>query len=357
MWLPHGSTAQTLSATSNPLQIQSGQPNVESQPVSLTVRKVGDQQPVSGTATLSVTTPASGKNQVPAGKEPSLPGPQVAEKATIQPALNPPKQALAQQESPPPKSEVVPRPDSAASVPQKSTGPRFFSLFIAVSEYQHAGWDLPNLERPVHDARAFHQLLTTRYQFDPALSKLLVNPTRAQIIDHLEKLAEVVTENDNLLFFYAGHGFFDKGKKLGFWLPANASMASRSEWLPNSQIKDYLGAINSKHTLLLADACFSGSIFKTRTVTDNSVKQASDSYKLRSRRAITSGNLSEVPDQSVFLEALLKALQKNDKQFATGQQIFVRVYDEVTNNSHTIPQYGIIQGTGDEGGDFLFIRR
>jgi len=32
----------------------------------------------------------------------------------------------------------------------------------------------------------------------------------------------------------------------------------------NSVLRDYLREINSKHTLLITDACFGGSIFKTR---------------------------------------------------------------------------------------------
>jgi hypothetical protein len=27
------------------------------------------------------------------------------------------------------------------------------------------------------------------------------------------------------------------------------------------------------------------------------------------------------------------------------------------NNAPTVPQFGVIQGAGDEGGDFIFIRR
>jgi hypothetical protein len=387
---------QSLSGSSQALELRPKGTVTESAPVPLSLRKPGEEKstavssaPVSlvlkkdavppATKMIEPATTGSVATQTAQPKpEPAKPINETKpQEVARQPVTTPagsvannaqqkqaePEPAPARREAPPvsqPQVAQAARPDAVkpeeAEAPNPNT-PRYFSIFIAVSDYQHASWNLPNLERPVQDARRFHQLLTTQYQFDPKLSRLLLNPTRAQIIDLLEKLAEEVTPNDNLLFFFAGHGYFDKTKNIGFWLPSNASMTSRSEWLPNSQIKDYIGAINSKHTLLMADACFSGSIFKSRMVTDNSIKQASDSYKMRSRRAITSGNLTEVPDQSVFLDALLKALQTNDKKFATGQQIFVRVYDVVTNNSHTVPQYGIIQGTGDEGGDFLFILR
>jgi len=41
-------------------------------------------------------------------------------------------------------------------------------------------------------------------------------------------------------------------------------------------------------------------------------------YKLKSRKAITSGTLNTVPDESVFLHYLIKQLSENENQMPTN---------------------------------------
>lgn len=260
------------------------------------------------------------------------------------------------------KSEVTPPPvgedDIAINLETLgiTTLPKYYALIVGVSEYQNAGPGLPNLEMPAKDAEKLYNVLTERYSFDPQLVTLLKNPTREEIINQFDHLADNVTEKDNLLIFYAGHGIYDKNKDFGFWLPSDAKHASRSAWIANSTIKDYIGAIKSKHTLLITDACFGGSIFKTRSVS-SAIIRFHEVYRDNSRKALTSGNLSEVPDNSVFLKYLLKSLEENKDVFLPASVLFVRIYEPIMNNAHTTPQFGVVQGAGDEGGDFVFIKK
>lgn len=235
--------------------------------------------------------------------------------------------------------------------------PRYYALIIGVSEYQFAGLDLPNLDEPVKDAIRLKEVLHTRYFFNEEDITLLTNPTREEIINELDKLINTVSNRDNLLIFFAGHGFYDKNTNLGFWLPSNAKAKSRADWIANSTIKDYIRAINTKHTLLITDACFAGSIFKTRTVNTLDPRKFNELYRDKSRKAITSGNLSEVPDKSYFLEFLIRVLEENEQDYLPASSLFARIYEPVLNNSPTIPQFGVIQEAGDEGGDFIFIRK
>jgi hypothetical protein len=237
------------------------------------------------------------------------------------------------------------------------TLPKYYALIIGVSEYQYTGPGLQNLEMPVKDAEELYSLLIGRYAFEPANVMLLKNPTHEDIVNQFEHLAEAVKEKDNLLIFYAGHGVYDKAKDFGYWLPANAKTTSRSAWISNSLIKDYIGAIKAKHILLLTDACFGGSIFKTRSSASSTIMHFNEAYKNNSRKALTSGNLSEVPDKSVFLKFLLKTLNENNDVFLPASALFSRIYEPVINNAVTTPRFGVVQGTGDEGGDFVFIRK
>ena len=234
--------------------------------------------------------------------------------------------------------------------------PKYHALIIGVSQYQYAGPGLPSLDMPYKDAERLATLLKANYTFEPGDVTLLRNPTREEIINSFDRLAENVNEKDNVLIFYAGHGYYDKDKDFGFWLPSDAKRTTRSAWISNSTVKDYVGAIKAKHTLLITDACFGGSIFKTRSV-ESVIRKFAELYRDDSRKAITSGNLTEVPDKSVFLKYLLKGLEDNKDVFLPSSVLFSRIYEPITNNAASTPLQGVIQGAGDEGGDFIFIRK
>ncbi len=233
------------------------------------------------------------------------------------------------------------------------------ALIMGVSNYRYEGPGLQSLDNPVKDAQMLYDMLTLNYAFEPENVVLLKDPTRQSIIDALDKLADETTENDNVLVFYAGHGVWDKQKELGYWLPSDADINSKSAWIANSQIKDYLSSnvIRSKHTLLITDACFGGSIFKSRSVTAQSAMRIFELYREPSRKAMTSGNLSAVPDKSIFIQQLLQKLGDNEEEFLPAQQLFARIYEPIINNASTSPVYGVIQGAGDGGGDFIFVKK
>jgi hypothetical protein len=230
----------------------------------------------------------------------------------------------------------------------------FHALVIAVESYlDHAIFDL---DQPVKDARRFMDLITTEYTFEDEHVLFLENPTKAEIIGTLHQLRSKISTQDNLLIYYAGHGYWDEEMSTGYWLPSDANRENPVNWLPNTDLTNYLNVLKSKHTLLIADACFSGGIFKTRSAFNN-VSSVEKLYNLTSRKAMTSGTLKEVPDQSVFIEYLIRRLDENNMKYLPAEQLFSSLKEAVINNSPNIPQYGTIQNVGDEGGDFIFIRR
>lgn len=233
---------------------------------------------------------------------------------------------------------------------------QYYALLIGVSKYNDPKL---NLENPVKDARKMKETLDAFYDFAPGNIVVLENPTRGEIFSAIYKLRDKVTPNDNLLLFYAGHGYWDEKIKQGYWWPKDATTSDPSNWLSNSDLREQLRGINSAHTLLVSDACFSGGIFRTRDA--GAIKNASMDYqllyKMPSRRAITSGTLTAVPDQSVFVTYLIKRLQQNDQPFLPAQQLFSSLRLAVINNSAIVPQEGVIAEAGDEGGDFIFIKK
>jgi hypothetical protein len=232
----------------------------------------------------------------------------------------------------------------------------YYALIIGTNNYLDD--KIVDLENPVADAHALADVLQTYYTFTRDNIHVLDNPTRSGIIEAFDALSEKVIERDQLLIFYAGHGIWDERLNQGFWLPSDAALNSKAQWLSNSTIRDYIGGIKAKHILLITDACFSGSIFRERGVGTNS-KAVLEMYKLPSRKAMTSGALKTVPDKSVFITYLTKNLINNQQPFFSAEELFRSFKMAVINNSANgqVPQYGPIGQVGDEGGDFIFLRR
>ena len=232
---------------------------------------------------------------------------------------------------------------------------QYYALLIGVSDYgDGAITDLAGL--PTKDARDLGNVLINKYSFKKENVVILNNSPKANdIIKEFSKLKKRITNKDNVLIFYAGHGIYDEVSQVGHWLPSDADMEYELNLISNSQVVDFLKSIQSKHTLLISDACFSGSIFKTRSF-EKSPKSIQKKYELTSRKAITSGTLKTVPNKSMFLKYLLKRLEDNTNQYLSARQLFNRIEEPVMNNSPNTPQYGTIYGIGDEGGDFIFIK-
>jgi len=72
---------------------------------------------------------------------------------------------------------------------------------------------------------------------------------------------------------------------------------------------------------------------------------------------MTSGTLTEVPDQSAFLKYMIDRLEKYKEKYLSSEQLFSSIRIAVINNSNVVPQFGEIKDVGDEGGDFIFILR
>jgi hypothetical protein len=234
---------------------------------------------------------------------------------------------------------------------------KYYALMIGINDYQDDR--IQDLDHPVSDMQQVKDVLQSDYSFTPELTIALKNPTRDEIIVAFDELSKKITSKDQLLIFYAGHGIWDEKMQQGYWLPSDASKDSKARWLSNGTIRDYIGGINSKHTLLITDACFGGGIFKDRAVNFSNGKAILEMYKLPSRKAMTSGMLTTVPDKSVFVQYLVKNLKNNDQPLLSTEDLFRNFKIAVINNSSNgqVPQFGTIGQTGDEGGDFIFLRK
>lgn len=239
---------------------------------------------------------------------------------------------------------------------------QYYALIIGIDKYSGT-W--PKLTNAVSDAKALEALLKSKYRFDAFRTLYDDQATRENIISQLEWLTQNVKENDNVLIYYSGHGEFKQELNKGYWVPVNATTNSTSNYISNNDIQTFLGGIKSKHTLLVSDACFSGDIFRGKTVTipfEESERYYSKIYNLVSRKAITSGGIEPVMDggkegHSIFAYYLLKGLSNNNNNYYDASQLYDAIRIPVINNSTQTPNFQPIKDTGDEGGQFIFIKK
>lgn len=239
-------------------------------------------------------------------------------------------------------------------IPEIARG-KYYALLIGINDYQSD--ETTDLDNPIKDAESLYNVLLSKYTFEKDHITFLRNPTRGEIIMAFNKFQNTLTNSDNLLIFYAGHGKWDEKGKVGYWLPSDAMKSNSVNWYSNSSLRDDIGSIQARHTILIADACFSGAIFKSRSAFTETPRGIEKLYELQSRKAITSGILQEVPDESMFIKYLVLRLEENEEQFLPAEILFSSFKQSVMDNSPNVPQFGVIQNVGDDGGDFIFIRK
>ena len=231
-----------------------------------------------------------------------------------------------------------------------------YILLIASQNYDDLS--IPSLENPIPDAIKLKLILTNKYNFQPDQISTLFNPVKSDIRKAFLSLSENMQPEDNLIIFYAGHGIWVEKEKKGYWLLTEAKRNDATTWLPNKEVLQMISSVPSRHTLLITDACFSGSVFKTRSIGKDAPAAVREMNEKISRVAITSGNDTEVPDESVFMKYLIKALSENKEQYLTAQKMFItQIIEAVMTETKTEPRYGTLELAGHIGGDFIFSKK
>ncbi len=230
----------------------------------------------------------------------------------------------------------------------------YHALVIGNDTYR----SLPRLNTAVGDAEAVAKVLERNYRFNV---RLLTNATEEDIIGALTDMRRSLGWNDNLLIYYAGHGWYDRDAEQGYWLPVDASEDNQAHWISNADITNGLKALKAKHILVVADSCYSGTLARSANISLRGIDYIERIVKKKARTVLTSGGLEPVLDaggqgHSVFARAFLSALEENDGVI-DGQEVFRRLRDPVVANAPQTPEYGEIRGAGHDGGDFIFVRR
>jgi caspase domain-containing protein/Sel1 repeat-containing protein len=241
----------------------------------------------------------------------------------------------------------------------------YHALVIGIDNYRQ----LPPLKTAVTDAQEIARILGREYGFK---TTVLVNATRYEILSALNTLRERLTDKDNLVIYYAGHGQLDQINQRGHWLPADAEPESSANWISNIAITDVLNAMTVRQLLVISDSCYSGALTRSAVgrldggLSEQHLAQVMVAMaQKRSRMVLTSGGLEPVLDggggaHSVFAKTLLDVLRSN-QGVLPGQELFRHLRLRVAAQADRaqvsqVPEYAPIKYAGHEAGDFFFVR-
>lgn len=265
---------------------------------------------------------------------------------------------------PPTSTSPTPAPIEVGRIARTVDFGNYYALIIGNNEYKH----YPDLQTPVNDAVEAERIFREHYGFK---TQLLKNADRRTILSALTEFKDKLTATDNFLVYYAGHGERDAETLNGYWLPTNAEPQNRAEWISNNTVSEFLNMYQSKHILIMADSCYSGSMTSTSVARADTPLSSNKLQKwlklmtkIQSRTVLTSGGVKPVLDSgggqhSVFASVLFKELKKNHRVL-DAYRIYRSISRKVQTTAATVgfeqtPTYAPIQHTGHEGGEFVFV--
>lgn len=226
-----------------------------------------------------------------------------------------------------------------------------YLFVIGINKYS----DWPVLHNAAKDAKDFRKLMADEYGFSNENINDLFDEqaTRKEIYARLRNYVERLDENDRLLIYFSGHGYYDSTLETGYWIPADAHSGADDEYLNNLEITRMLQKMKAKNIFVIADACYSGQLLRDMQ------KENAGQYK--SRMVLCSGKLRPVPDgapgtNSPFALQVLDYLSKPGEVKVLASDLIQQVKKSFAGKDGQKPVGGAIDEVGDENGDFVFRR-
>ena len=235
-------------------------------------------------------------------------------------------------------------------------------LIVGIDKYKN----LPKSELKycVNDAKEFRDVLVDYYGFAATDVTVLTDDqaTLANIRSALSDLADPskVKSDDRVLVYFSGHGQTvrdSSGADQGYLIPSDAQVdidnpkpdGFKATCLAMQEVWDKLDPSPAKHIAVIADACFSGLLTKSRALgpTDYSL---SAYLTMPARQAICAGGRGQKTWETdkyrhgIFTYELLQELKrraKDKQQVFPLVEVFAAVLDPVVQMSkgRQVPQY------------------
>ncbi len=179
----------------------------------------------------------------------------------------------------------------------------------------------------VADATEVEKLLLSEYGFEQLLPPLVneeATPEGFKQLFRKMRDSNKISENDQVVMYYAGHGIEDAKGREGFWIPFlkdEKDYWDYNEWISHAQVKRNLQDCPARQVLLVSDSCYAQGLTEMRSAEYEAVESDVDAElvslcsQVNVRAVLTSGSREPVLDgggggHSVFCNHFLDLLKK-----------------------------------------------
>ena len=234
----------------------------------------------------------------------------------------------------------------------QSSGKSYF-FGIGINAYQH----FDQLNNAVKDVADIAKLLEDRYDVEEVITLFDAEATRTNILAKLGALTKSLHSGDKLIIFYSGHGYLDYRKR-GYWIPVDAKQGQDDTYITNSRVSEYLEDMKSRHTLLISDACFSGTLLNSSRM--RAIIALDEMERMSSRWVMCSGRANEVVadgepgGNSPFAASILHNLTQNQALKLNVVKLADEVKKQTSSIYHQLPMYGPLRVAAHKGGEYIF---
>jgi uncharacterized caspase-like protein len=134
---------------------------------------------------------------------------------------------------------------------------RNLAVIIGIDAYNSG---ISPLHNAVNDAKQLGEILHKKhgYQVQVCVDKAATLKGLETLLE--KKLPQTVTQNDRLLFYFAGHGIAlnNEDGPVGYLIPQDARLGNIQTYLPMTQLQAALEQLPCRHFLGILDCCFAG---------------------------------------------------------------------------------------------------
>lgn len=159
-----------------------------------------------------------------------------------------------------------------------------FAVVIGNENYQRVA----KVDYAQNDARVLSKYLTRALGIPETNVRTYYDATYGDIIaavEDIKSIADAYKGDIDVIFYYAGHGIPDESSRSAFILPVDAQGTNTESCYPLSRLYNELADLNAQHTLVLMDACFSGSL------RGDGMLASARGIKMKPKEVTTNGNM------------------------------------------------------------------
>ncbi|MBN2343846.1 MAG: caspase family protein [Deltaproteobacteria bacterium] len=221
----------------------------------------------------------------------------------------------------------------------------FRALLVGNGIFSSDPHNLPELNGPKNDLRMLEETLTHPQigLFAKENVQVLKDCTKDEVLEAAYSFFSSAKRDDQLLFYYSGHGMLDKFNKLYFCTRDTKTTALLLSAVPDQTLNSMIQESISSRLIIIIDCCHSGR-FKSGGLSEN--LQGEGRFVLTSSRSKELSQDARCTDEpSVFTRYLVDALLSSEVDTDKDGYISVnevynyilpKIYDETKQRPHRI---------------------